>query len=99
MKFRVLWDVAPSSHVEVNRSFREASASIINAMGMARMMEAICTSEMYVNFNVTTRCYIPEDTKLQFPFLITSMYAYLWTQILVYLLLIQNTYNFTKMAH
>jgi hypothetical protein len=28
------------------------------------VMEAICTSETSVNFNVTTRCYIPEDSKL-----------------------------------
>jgi hypothetical protein len=26
---------------------------------------AVCTSETSVNFNVTTRCYIPEDSKLQ----------------------------------
>jgi hypothetical protein len=28
------------------------------------MMEAVCTSETWVNFNMTTRCYIPEDCKL-----------------------------------
>jgi hypothetical protein len=28
------------------------------------MMEAVRTSETSVNFNVTTRCYIPEDSKL-----------------------------------
>jgi hypothetical protein len=33
------------------------TASIIIAL----MMQAICTSEMSVNFNVTTRRYIPED--------------------------------------
>jgi hypothetical protein len=30
----------------------------------ALMMEAVCTSEKSVNFNVTTWCYIPEDSKL-----------------------------------
>jgi len=29
------------------------------------MMEAVRTSETSVNFNVTTRRYIPEDSKLQ----------------------------------
>jgi hypothetical protein len=30
----------------------------------ALMMEAVRTSETSVNFNVTTRRYIPEDSKL-----------------------------------
>jgi len=54
MKFRFFWDVAPCSHVEVDRHFR----SVL-------MMEAVRTSEMSVNFNVTTRRYIPEDFELQ----------------------------------
>jgi hypothetical protein len=33
---------------------------------IALMMEAVCTSETSVNFNVTTRLYIPKDSKLQF---------------------------------
>jgi hypothetical protein len=37
-----------------------SNASIIRAM-----MEAVRTSEMSVNFNVTTRHYIPEGSKLQ----------------------------------
>jgi hypothetical protein len=28
------------------------------------MMEAVCTSETWVNFNMTTQHYIPEDSKL-----------------------------------
>jgi hypothetical protein len=32
---------------------------------VALMMEAVRTSEMSVNFNVTTRRYIPQDSKLQ----------------------------------
>jgi hypothetical protein len=31
---------------------------------IALMMEAVRTSETSVNFNVTTRLYIPEDPKL-----------------------------------
>jgi hypothetical protein len=30
------------------------------------MMEALRTSETSVKFNVTTRCYIPQDSKLRF---------------------------------
>jgi hypothetical protein len=52
-KFRVFWDVGPCSHVEVEQSF------------IALMMEAVCTSETSFNFNITTQCYIPEDSKLQ----------------------------------
>jgi hypothetical protein len=53
MKFRVFWDV------EVDRRFKGAYCPII-----ALMMEAVRTSETSVNFNVTTRRYIPEDSKL-----------------------------------
>jgi hypothetical protein len=52
IKFRVFWVVALCSHFEVDRCFRGAL-----------MMEAVCTSETSVNFNVTTRRYIPEDCK------------------------------------
>jgi hypothetical protein len=38
----------------------ERSASIISAM----MMEAVCSSETSVNFNLTTQLYILEDSKL-----------------------------------
>jgi hypothetical protein len=53
-KTGVFWDVAPCSHVEVDRHFRDFRV----------MMEAVRTSEMSVNFNVTTWHYIPEDSKL-----------------------------------
>jgi hypothetical protein len=49
LKFRVFRDVEPCSHVK---------------MGVALMMEAIRTSETSVHFIVTTRRYIPEDSKL-----------------------------------
>jgi hypothetical protein len=45
---KVFWEVAPYSHVEIDRRFRSAL-----------MMEAVRTSETSVNFNVTTRRYIP----------------------------------------
>jgi hypothetical protein len=32
--------------------------------GIALMMEAVRTSEMSINFNVTTEHYVPEDSKL-----------------------------------
>jgi hypothetical protein len=51
MKFRVFWDVAPCSHVEVDRRF------------IALMMEAVRTSETSVNFNLNhTALHIPEDS-------------------------------------
>jgi hypothetical protein len=52
MKFRVFWHVAPCNQVEVDRRFR------------ALMMDAVGASETLVNFNLTTRRYIPEDSKL-----------------------------------
>jgi hypothetical protein len=64
MKFKVFWDVAPCSHVEVDRRFRggywiyhnwDESSWIIFLM-----MEAVRTYETSVNFNVTTQWYIPE---------------------------------------
>jgi hypothetical protein len=33
-------------------------------MFIALMMKAVCTFESSVNFNVTTRRYIPKDNKL-----------------------------------
>jgi hypothetical protein len=50
---------------------------MINAL----MMEAVRTSETSVNFNVATRRYIPEDSKLQsflqiyHRFLVTMFYV------------------------
>jgi hypothetical protein len=40
-------------------------ADHIHSSFIALMMEAVRTSETPVNFNVTTRRYIPEDSKLQ----------------------------------
>jgi hypothetical protein len=57
VKFRVFWDVAPCSHVEVHRRFREDLIVL--------MTEALRTSETSVSFNVTTRRYIPKDSKRQ----------------------------------
>jgi hypothetical protein len=53
MKFRVFWDVAPCSQVDVDQRF------------IALMMEVVLTSETSVNINFSTRRYIPEDSKLQ----------------------------------
>jgi hypothetical protein len=56
MKFRVFWDVVSCSHIEVDQRFWGAI--------IALMMEAVRTSETSINFNVTTRHYLPEDSKL-----------------------------------
>jgi hypothetical protein len=62
MKFRVFWDVAPCSHIEVDRRFR--GGCVLPPLLIALMMETVRTSETSVNFNVITRSYIPEDSKL-----------------------------------
>jgi hypothetical protein len=59
LKFRFFWDIAPCNQFEDDRRFRGSTASIIKAM-----MEAERTSETSVNFNLTTRRYIPEYSKL-----------------------------------
>jgi hypothetical protein len=63
LKFRVFWDVALCSHVEVDQRVRGAyCASIIRVITL--MTEAVRISEMSAIFNVTTWHYIPEDSKL-----------------------------------
>jgi hypothetical protein len=55
----VFWDIAPCSHIEVHTRLR--GAYCLHHQGDdALMMEAVHTSETSVNFNVTTRRYIPE---------------------------------------
>jgi hypothetical protein len=61
MRFRVFCDVAPCSHVEVDRRFR--GAYCVHHQGDL-MMEAVGPSETSINFNVTTWRYIPEDSTL-----------------------------------
>jgi hypothetical protein len=61
MKLRVFWDIAPCSHVEVDRRFRGAYCLHHQ---WALMMETVHTSETSVNFNASTKRYIPEDSKL-----------------------------------
>jgi hypothetical protein len=61
VKFRVFWDVAPCSHVQVYQRFRNAYYLHLQ---YTLMMEAVCTSEMSVHLNVITWLYIPEDSKL-----------------------------------
>jgi hypothetical protein len=50
MKFRVFWDVAPCSHVEVRRVSEVHTASII-----ALMMEAVRTSETSVKLQISVK--------------------------------------------
>jgi hypothetical protein len=61
MKFRVFWDAAPCSHVEVDRHFRGAYCLRHQS---DRLDDGVRTSETSVNFNVTTLRYVPEDSKL-----------------------------------
>jgi hypothetical protein len=64
MNSRVFWDVAPCSHVEVDRRFRHAYCLHHQDDEVALMMAVVCISETLVNFDLTTWCYIPEDSKL-----------------------------------
>jgi hypothetical protein len=58
LKFRVFWDILPRSHVLTDVS-EMRTASII-----ALITDAVCTTETSVNIYLTTRQYIPEDSKL-----------------------------------
>jgi hypothetical protein len=60
MKFRVFWNVAPCSHFEVDRCFRDEYC--LHHQGDEG---AVSTSETPVNFEVTTWRYIPENSTLQ----------------------------------
>jgi hypothetical protein len=40
------------------------------------MMEAVCTSEMSVNFNLTTWRYIPKDSKLHYVCIVSLFVVY-----------------------
>jgi hypothetical protein len=65
MTFRVFYDVAPCSHVEVDRRFR--GTYFLHHQGdvfITLMMETVGTSESSVHFNVTTQRYNSEDSKL-----------------------------------
>jgi hypothetical protein len=54
VKYRIFWDVAPCSQVDVDGRFR----------GITLMMEAVRISETPVNINLTTWRYILEVSKL-----------------------------------
>jgi hypothetical protein len=56
MKFRVFWNVVPCSHVGADLRFRGANRP--DDGGSMRLWNV-------GNFNMTTRRYIPEDSKLQ----------------------------------
>jgi hypothetical protein len=58
MKFRILWDVLPCSQVDVDRRFRGAYC-------LHHQSDAARTSETSIYIYLTTRQYIPEDSKLQ----------------------------------
>jgi hypothetical protein len=51
--------------LELNDVSEVRTTTIIRVMINSLMMEAVRTSETSVNFNVATRRYIPEDSKLQ----------------------------------
>jgi hypothetical protein len=48
-----------------NEKYRTKSSNVSEVRSIILVMEAVRTSEMWVNFIVTTRRHIPEDSKLQ----------------------------------
>jgi hypothetical protein len=59
LKSTIFWDITPCSPLKVNRRFGGTSRSSSDS---TLKMEAICFSEMLVDFQQTTRRYIPEDS-------------------------------------
>jgi hypothetical protein len=79
MKSSVLWDIMPCSPFKVNRRFggtcrhhqlRRISLvlapafALVSCLASTLKMKKTCSSETSVDFQRTTRCYIPEDGKL-----------------------------------
>jgi hypothetical protein len=68
MKSTVFWDVTSCSPLKVSWCFRGLPSSFILVSCLAYLtmkLEAICMSEMSVDFQWITWCYIPEDSTLQ----------------------------------
>jgi hypothetical protein len=62
IKSTIFWDITPCSPLKVNRrAFTLVSCSAYSSI---LTMEAICSSETSVDFQRTTRRYIPEDSTL-----------------------------------
>jgi hypothetical protein len=74
MKSTISWDITPFSPLSVNRRFGgtyclhlHSANHLLSRWFLAHLifstlkMEAICSSKMSVDFQRTTRCYIPED--------------------------------------
>jgi uncharacterized membrane protein YesL len=53
--YQIIGSTSQMTAIFIHVTFQVSIASII------ALMEAIYTFEMLVNFNVATRCYIPED--------------------------------------
>jgi hypothetical protein len=62
MKFRVFWDVAPCSHVEVDQRFR--GAYCLHDQGLVHPPDDGGSTHLKMsdNFNVTTWRYLPKDS-------------------------------------
>jgi hypothetical protein len=71
MKSTIFWDITPCSQLKVNRRFGGPllatcfHAGFLLGLFSTLKMEAICSSETSVDFQRTTRRYIPEDSTLQ----------------------------------
>jgi hypothetical protein len=63
MAFRDVWDVGRVVTLNLTDVSEVRSASMIRAMII--MVKEVGTSETSVNFNVTTRPYVPQNSELQ----------------------------------
>jgi hypothetical protein len=67
LKFTIFWDIMQCSLLSVNRHYACYLLSrwfLAQLISSALKTEAICSSEMSVDFQWTTRRYIPEDGTL-----------------------------------
>jgi hypothetical protein len=91
-RLRYPGSITPCSLLKVNRRYRGTCRLHFQGLSEARnqqslplaftlvsstlKMEGTCSSEMSVNFQRTTRCYIPEDKTPQFNSSFFSFYVY-----------------------
>jgi hypothetical protein len=72
MQSSILWDITPCSLLKVNRL--PPVFTLVSSLAYSSILKtkATCSSETLVDFQLTTRRYIPEDTTLQAFYLIQS---------------------------
>jgi hypothetical protein len=73
MKSSIFWDIIPHSLLKVNQHVREtfypcfaACFMLVSCLAYSSTleMEATCSYEMLIDFQLTTQCYVLEDTTI-----------------------------------